>query len=320
MKILITGGAGFIGSHFVRHMVKKYSEHVIINFDKLTYAGNLERLKDIENLPNYRFVKGDVCDLNFLCYLLKDVDLIFHFAAESHVDNSIGDSLNFTRTNTLGTHILLEAARINGVKKIFHISTDEVYGDIVEGSFIENSILNPTNPYSASKAAAEMVALGYLQTYKLPIVIVRGNNVYGSHQFTEKIIPKFISRLIKGEKVTIHGDGSNIRTYINVNDFCEALHVIFEKGEVGEVYNIGTSDELTNLELTKKILSLMNKDESFIEFIRDRPFNDKRYSIDTNKIKKLGWTQKISFEKGLTETVKWYKENKSWWENLSQLS
>ncbi len=318
--MLITGGAGFIGSHFVKYMVKKYPEHQFINFDKLTYAGNLDRLEDIQNEPNYRFIKGDVCDLNFLCYILKDVDIIFHFAAESHVDNSFGDSLNFTKTNTLGTHILLEAARTNGVKKIFHISTDEVYGDILEGSFVEKSILNPTNPYSASKAAAEMVALGYIRTYKLPIIVVRGNNVYGPYQFTEKVIPKFVSRIINGEKVTIHGDGSNIRTYIHVQDFCDAVHTIFLKGEMGGVYNIGTSEEISNIELAKKILAHMGKDENWIEFVTDRPFNDRRYSIDTTKIMNLGWKPKIFFDRGLEETIRWYKENISWWKNLSHLS
>ncbi len=316
MKILITGGAGFIASHFVKYMAKKYPEYTIINYDKLTYAGDLARLKDVENEPNYRFVQGDVCDFNFLNYLLKGVTYVFHFAAETHVDNSLGDSLRFTDSNVVGTHVLLEAARANNVKKFFHMSTDEVYGDILEGYFKEDSILNPTNPYSGTKAAADMIILGYKKTYNLPIIIIRCNNVYGPYQYTEKIIPRFASNIIKGKKVPLHGDGSNIRTYIHIDDFCRAMNVIFQKGEIGEIYNIGSRDEITNLQLTKKILAQFGKDESFIEFVRDRPFNDKRYGVDITKLKSLGWEQKIPFEEGLASTVKWYEENEDWWKNL----
>lgn len=315
MNILITGGAGFMGSNFVRFVVNKYPQHNIINYDKLTYAGDLKNLKDIENKKNYKFVKKDVCDFEFLMKILKDVDCVIHLAAESHVDNSIGNSLIFTRTNTYGTHVLLEAARLNNIKKFVHVSTDEVYGDIEEGSFKEDTILNPNNPYSASKAGAEMVARAYYKTYKLPIMIVRGNNVFGPYQYPEKIISKFITNLLEDKKVPLHGDGSNIRTYIYVEDFSNALDTVFNKGKVGEIYNTGTSDEISNLELTKLILKKLGKDESYIEFVRDRPFNDKRYSIDIEKIKKLGWKQQYSFEQGLDETIEWYKKNKEWWKN-----
>ena len=315
MNILITGGAGFMGSNFVRFVVNKYPQHNIINYDKLTYAGDLKNLKDIENKKNYKFVKKDVCDFEFLMKILKDVDCVIHLAAESHVDNSIGNSLIFTRTNTYGTHVLLEAARLNNIKKFVHVSTDEVYGDIEEGSFKEDTILNPNNPYSASKAGAEMVARAYYKTYKLPIMIVRGNNVFGPYQYPEKIISKFITNLLEDKKVPLHGDGSNIRTYIYVEDFSNALDTVFNKGKVGEIYNTGTSDEISNLELTKLILKKLGKDESYIEFVRDRPFNDKRYSIDIAKIKKLGWKQQYSFEQGLDKTIEWYKENKDWWKN-----
>lgn len=319
MKILVTGGAGFIASHFVRYLVRKYPEHIIINYDSLTYAGSLARLKDIEQEPNYQFVKGDICDFNFLVHLMKGISYVFHFAAESHVGKSIGDSLRFTQTNALGTHVLLEAARINNVKKFFHMSTDEVYGDIVEGFFKSDSALNPTNPYSGSKAAGDMIVFGYKKTYNFPAVIIRCNNVYGPYQHTEKVIPKFTSNLIEGKKITVHGNGSNIRTYLHIDDFCRAMNLIFQKGEIGEIYNLGTVDEISNLELAKKILRYFGKGEDFLEFVMDRPFNDRRYGVEIDKIKNLGWTQKISLEEGLHSTIEWYEQNKNWWKNLKPI-
>ena len=247
--------------------------------------------------------------------ILKDIDCVIHLAAESHVDNSIGNSLIFSMSNTYGTHVLLEASRLNNVKRFIHVSTDEVYGDIEKGSFKEDSILNPNNPYSASKAGGEMIARSYYKTYKLPVIIVRGNNVFGPFQYPEKIIPKFITRLLENKKVPLHGDGSNIRTYIYIKDFLGALDIIFNKGVIGEVYNIGTSDEISNLELTKLILAKLDKDESYIKVVKDRPFNDKRYSIDIKKVKALGWKQQYSFEQGLNETIKWYKKNRDWWKS-----
>jgi dTDP-glucose 4,6-dehydratase len=318
MKILITGGAGFIGSNVVRHFVNKYPEHQIINYDKLTYAGNLENLKDIEKKPNYKFICGDICDFKTLKELLKDIDAVIHLAAESHVDNSIGNSLIFTMSNVYGTHALLEAARINNIKKFLHISTDEVYGDIEKGSFKEKDKLEPNNPYSASKAAAEMIVRSYYKTYKMSILMTRGNNVYGPYQYPEKIISRFITDLIENKKVPLHGNGSNIRTYIYVEDCCEAIDLVFNKGKFGEIYNIGTTDEISNLELTKKIIKLMGKDEDMIEFVKDRPFNDKRYSVDLTKINKLGWKQRHTFDEGIRKTIRWYKENPEWWKRLKK--
>lgn len=316
MKILVTGGAGFMGSHFLRYMVNKYPQHQFINFDKLTYAGNLKNVKDLEGKKNYKFIKGDICDLNLLKHIMKEVEVIFNFAAESHVDNSIFGSLEFTKTNTLGTHMLLEVARNCDIKKFIHISTDEVYGDILKGSFKEEYLLSPTNPYSASKAAAEMLVNAYYKTYKIPTIIIRGCNNYGPNQYPEKIISRFIIWLLKNEKVPLHGTGKNIRNFIHVEDFCTALDTIFQKGVIGEKYNIGTDYEISNLKLTKMILNKMGKNESFIKFIPDRPFNDKRYSVDSSKILSLGWFPKISFEAGLNQTIEWYKKNKEWWEPI----
>jgi len=316
-KILITGGAGFIGSNFIKYMLEKYPAQYI-NFDKLTYAGNKENLREIENWDNYQLIQGDLCDLNFLCHLLKDIDVIFNFAAESHVDNSIGNSLIFSKSNILGTHTLLEAARLCKVKRIIHISTDEVYGDIEEGSFKEEDKLSPNNPYSATKAAAEMIVKAYRKTYNLPIIMVRGNNAYGPYQYPEKIIPICVINPFQGKKIPLHGDGSNIRSFIYVKDFCEAVFKVFEKGEIGEVYNIGTNDEIRNIDLIKKILTKLGKDESYIEFVQDRPFNDKRYSIDLTKIKSLGWTQNTAFEEGLDKTINWYRQNQDWWKKIEE--
>lgn len=313
MKLLITGGAGFMGSNFARFMVNKYPQHEIVCYDKLTYAADLRNLEDLKDRKNFRFVNGDVCDFKFLLKILKGIDCIVHLAAESHVDNSIGNSLIFTMSNTYGTHVLLEAARLNKINSFIHVSTDEVYGDIEKGSFKEDSILSPNNPYSASKAGAEMIARSYNKTYKMPIIIVRSNNVFGPYQFPEKIIPRFITSLLENKKVPLHGDGSNIRTYIYIDDFSNALDAVFKKGEFGEIYNIGTSDEISNIELTKMILKKMGKDESYIDFVRDRPFNDIRYSIETGKIKALGWKQRHNFKKSLDKTIKWYKESRNWW-------
>lgn len=317
MKILITGGCGFIGSHIVRYFVKE-TMHDIINYDKLTYAGNLENLRDVEGAKNYRFVQGDVCNFELLRDLLKGVEAVIHLAAESHVDNSVGNSLPFTLSNTYGTHTLLEAARVNKVKRFLHVSTDEVYGDILEGSFTEEDKLEPNNPYSASKAAAEMIVRAYYITYKMPVIITRGNNVYGPYQYPEKIIPRFITNLIDGKKVPLHGDGSNIRTYQYVEDAVRAIRLVFENGKEGEIYNIGTKDEISNLELTRKILKEMGFGEEMILFVPDRPFNDKRYSLNLAKIKSLGWRQEVSFDEGLKRTIAWYKEHEAWWRPLKE--
>ena len=317
-KVFITGGMGFIGSHFVRFLLNKFPEWHIINFDKLTYAGNLDNLKDIEHYKNYEFIRGDVCNLGLLMHLLKDVDYIFHFAAESHVDNSIGNSLTFTMTDCYGTHVLMEAARLNNVKKILHVSTDEVMGDRPTGIFKEDDKLEPNNPYSASKAAAEMILNAYKMTYHLPVIIVRGNNVYGPCQHTEKLIPMCITKVLEGKKITMHGDGSYMRSFIYVEDFCESIWTAFDKGKIGEIYNLGTHDERKNIDVAKMVLKELGKDESFIEFVKDRPFNDRRYYSDLTKIKKRGWKQKVDFETGLKETIQWYKDNENWWKKVNE--
>lgn len=302
-----------MGSNFARFMVNKYPQHEIVCYDKLTYAADLRNIEDLKDKKNFKFIRGDVCDFKFLLKILNGIDCIVHLAAESHVDNSIGNSLIFTMSNTYGTHVLLEAARLSSINSFIHVSTDEVYGDIEKGSFKEDSILAPNNPYSASKAGAEMIARSYNKTYKMPIVIVRSNNVFGPYQFPEKIMPRFITSLLENKKVPLHGDGSNIRTYIYIDDFSNALDTVFRKGKFGSIYNIGTSDEISNIELTKIILKKMGKDESNIDFVKDRPFNDRRYSIETGKIKALGWKQKHSFKKSLDKTIKWYTENRNWW-------
>lgn len=315
MKILFTGGAGFIGSNCLRYFVDKYPSYEFVNFDKLTYAGNLENLKDIDEGASYNFIKGDICDLDFLVEVMQDVDAVIHFAAESHVDNSIGNSLVFTMSNTYGTHSVLEAARVAEVAKVVHISTDEVYGDILEGCSKEGDRLQPNNPYSASKAAAEMLVMSYIKTFNSPIIMTRGNNTYGPYQYPEKIIPKFATDLILDRKIPLHS-AKPIRTYLHVFDVASAIDVVFHKGVFGETYNLGTKDEFSNLEIAGKIISYFSKDDSYIEKVQDRPFNDLRYSVDIQKLTDLGWEQSISFADGLSSTLAWYEENQDWWLSL----
>lgn len=319
MKLLITGGAGFIGSNFIHFILNKYSDYEIINLDVLTYAGNLENLKDIENDPRYKFVKGNICDKDLVDNLVKDVDVIVNFAAESHVDRSILDAENFVKTNVLGTYILLEATRNNGNKRFHHISTDEVFGhlDPNDPAFNENTPYAPRSPYSASKAASDHLVRAYFSTYGLPITISNCSNNFGSYAFPEKMIPLFITNLMENKKVPVYGDGMNVRDWLYVEDHCEAIDLILQKGKIGETYCIGGNNEKTNLEITKKILELLGKDESFIEYVKDRPGHDKRYAIDFSKIKnELGWEPKVNFEEGLQKTIEWYKNNESWWKNI----
>jgi dTDP-glucose 4,6-dehydratase len=318
MKILVTGGAGFIGSNFIRLILKKYPDYKITNFDKLTYCGNLESLKDIEENKNYEFVKGDICDEKAVEKVMKEVDIVVHFAAESHVDNSIKDSYVFTRTNVIGTHILLEQARLNKIKKFIHISTDEIYGSILEGSFKEDDPMEPNSPYSSSKAGAELLARSYFVTHKLPVIITRSSNNYGPYQYPEKLIPLFTTNLIDGKKVPVYGDGMNVRDWIYVIDNCEAIDFVMHDGIIGEVYNIGGGNELPNIEITKELLKLTERDESSITYVEDRKGHDRRYSLDTDKIQKLGWKPRFSFEKALKETVDWYKSNENWWRPLKK--
>ncbi len=318
MKVLVTGGAGFIGSNFIKHILKKYPNYKIINLDKLTYCGNLNNLKEVEDNVNYQFVKGDICDKQLVIELAKDCDGIIHFAAESHVDNSIEKPDEFIKTNVLGTLSLLESARINKIKKFLHISTDEVYGSIAEGSFDESSLLHPNSPYSASKAAAEHLVTSYFVTYGVPSIITRSSNNFGQNQYPEKLIPLFITNLLEEKKVPVYGNGLNVRDWIYVKDNCDALDFIFHNGKEGEIYNIAGDNEKTNLEITKTIINLVGKDDDAIEYVKDRLGHDFRYSIKSDKIKKLGWSPKSNFEEALKETVLWYSQNKMWWDPLKK--
>jgi dTDP-glucose 4,6-dehydratase len=320
MKILVTGGAGFIGSNFIRHMVNTHPDLEIINYDILTYAGNLDNLKGIDKQSQYTFIKGDICDQALVNAALKKfpVDAIVHFAAESHVDRSITDPSAFVKTNVLGTHTLLEAARKHAVPKFIHISTDETYGSIMKGSFRETDILSPSSPYSASKAGSDLLALSYFTTYHLPVIVTRCTNNFGPYQFPEKLIPLFITNLLEGKKVPVYGTGKNIRDWIQVNDHCRAVEFLLDNGVPGEVYNIGGGIEKTNLEITEKILSLLGKDESMVQYVTDRPGHDFRYSLDSSKLRKMGWKPQYSFDDALEETVRWYRENEWWWQPLKK--
>jgi dTDP-glucose 4,6-dehydratase len=316
MKLLITGGCGFIGSNFIRYILNKYPNYSIVNLDKLTYCGNPENINDVEDNPNYKFVNGNICDEQLVNELVKDVDIIVHFAAESHVDNSIKDPFIFTKTNMIGTHNLLEAARNNDIKKFIMISTDEVYGSINDGSFTESSPFKPNSPYSSTKAAADMLARSYYKTYDLPVIITRSSNNFGPYQFPEKVVPLFITNLIEDKKVPIYGDGLNVRDWLYVIDNCEGIDFVMHKGKIGEDYNIGGGNELTNIEITKLILKELDKDESSIEYVKDRAGHDRRYSLDCSKIHALGWKPRFDFQSALKETVKWYKDNQEWWKKL----
>ncbi len=319
ISILVTGGAGFIGSNFIHYIIKKYPDYQITNLDVLTYAGNLENLKDLEENSNYKFVKGDICDEKLVNELVKDVEVVIHFAAESHVDRSIESPEDFIRTNVLGTYTLLEACKNNGGKRFHHISTDEVFGSLGldDLKFNENTAYDPRSPYSASKASSDHLVRAYFHTFNLPITISNCSNNYGPYHFPEKLFPLFITNLMEGKKVPLYGDGMNVRDWLYVEDHCSAIDAIIHQGKIGETYCIGGDAEKTNKEITYKILELMGKDESSIEFVKDRPGHDKRYAIDFSKIKKeLGWEPKVSFEEGLKKTIAWYKDNESWWKNI----
>lgn len=317
MKILVTGGAGFIGSNFIRYMLKQHPDYKIINLDKLTYAGNLENLKEAENNPNYFFVKGDICNdkaVEGICE--KGIDTIINFAAETHVDRSITDPQAFIKTDIFGTQTLLEAVNKYKIKKYIQISTDEVYGSINDGSFKETDPLDPSSPYSASKAGADLLVLAYRKTFDTPVIITRCSNNYGPNQYPEKLIPLFITNAMEDKELPIYGKGENVRDWIYVEDHCSAIDLILHKGEIGEIYNIGADQEKTNLEVTETILKALDKPKSLIKFVKDRPGHDLRYAIDSSKLQKLGWKPKYGFEKGMELTVEWYKNNEDWWEKI----
>lgn len=317
MRLLVTGGAGFIGSNFIRHIIKKYPRYKIINLDKLTYAGNLDNLKDIENNSNYTFIKGDICDRKIVDDLSKDVEAIVNFAAQSHVDRSIIDASEFLRTNIDGTYNLLETTKRHNISRFVQISTDEVYGSIGKGSFKETDPLSPSSPYAASKAAADMIVHSYRVTFNLPTIVARSSNNFGPYQYPEKIIPLFITNALEDKPLPLYGDGMNVRDWLYVVDNCEAIDLILHKGKEGEIYNIGGGNELKNIDLTRMVLKIVGKPESLIQPVKDRPGHDRRYSLDCSKIEKeLGWTPGFDFEKALEETVKWYMDNQWWWKKL----
>ncbi len=327
MNLLVCGGAGFIGSNFIRYMINKYPDYKIVNYDKLTYAGNLENLKDVENNPNYIFVQGDIVDLEYLDKVVKEHSIthVINFAAETHVDRSIhGGCKDFVLTNTLGVQMILDAVRNNNLKKFVNVSTDEVYGSLEldeERLFTEDTPIEPNMPYAAAKAGGDLMCRAYFATHKVPVVVTHCSNNYGSYQFPEKLIPFFIFKLLKGEKVPVYGDGLNVRDWIHVVDHARALDLLLHKGIPGEVYNIGVDNERNNLEITKLILKLMNLGEDRIEYITDRPGHDRRYAIDASKILSLGWNPEYNrekFEQGLKETIDWYLSNQPWVENLWQ--
>lgn len=319
MKLLVTGGAGFIGSNFIHYWLKSYPEDQVINLDKLTYAGHLESLKDVEGSPNYKFIRGDIGDAEIVRQAMVGVDVVVHFAAESHVDRSIIDPFIFIKTNVLGTAILLDAALDQKVKRFHHISTDEVYGQLGPNDppFTEGTTFAPRSPYAASKASAEHLVMAYFATYGLPITISNCADNFGPFHDPEKLIPRFITNLLEDKKVPLMGKGENIREWLYVEDHCSAIDVVLEKGKVGERYLI-SGEELTNLEVTKKILNSLGKDESYIEYVPHRLGHDFRYAIDDSKLKSLGWEKRVSFDEGLKKVISWYKENQWWWKSLKQ--
>lgn len=316
-KYLVTGGAGFIGSNYIHYLYEKYGDEIeIVNLDKLTYAGNLENLNKVQNKENYTFVKGDICNAGIVDPLVKEADVIVNFAAESHVDRSIGSPDDFIRTDVYGAFVLLEAARKHGIEKFVQISTDEVYGSIIDGSFKETDVLEPSSPYSASKAGADRLAFSYFVTYNLPVVITRCSNNYGPYQYPEKLIPLFVTNALEDKELPIYGDGRNVRDWIYVKDHCDAIEFLIHNGENGQVYNVGGGNERMNIEITDLILKHLNKPESLKKYIDDRLGHDRRYSVDTTKIRNLGWSPQHDFEEAMAFTIDWYVSHKAWWEKL----
>ncbi|PLS04324.1 dTDP-glucose 4,6-dehydratase [Neobacillus cucumis] len=320
MNLFVTGGAGFIGSNFVRYMVKQYPNYKIVNYDLLTYAGNLENLRDIENSPNYTFVKGNIGNQELVDFIVKEhkIDVIVNFAAESHVDRSISEPDVFVKTNMLGTQVLLDVARENKITKYVQISTDEVYGSLGEtGYFTEETPISPNSPYSASKAAGDLMVKAYHETYGLNVNITRCSNNYGPYHFPEKLIPLMVTNAIEGKELPIYGDGKNIRDWLHVEDHCSAIDLVVHKGEPGEVYNIGGHNERTNNEIVHLIVEKLGVSKDLIKYVEDRLGHDRRYAIDPTKIMtQLGWKPKYTFDTGIVETIQWYLDNKTWWKNI----
>lgn len=323
MKLLVTGGAGFIGGNFIHYMAERHPEDFVVNLDLLTYAGNLETVKSLDGKPNYKFIRGDIADREFIMDLFatEQFDVVVNFAAESHVDRAVLDPGIFVRTNVLGTQVLLDAAKEYKVKRYHQVSTDEVYGDLpIERTdlfFTETTPLHTSSPYSASKAGADLLVLSYYRTFQLPVTISRCSNNYGAYQFPEKMIPLMIIRALQEEKLPVYGTGENVRDWLHVEDHCHAIDLILTKGKEGEVYNIGGHNERKNLEVVRTILKELEKPESLIQFVTDRPGHDLRYAIDPSKIEaELGWTPKYTFDEGIRQTIHWYLEHKEWWERI----
>jgi dTDP-glucose 4,6-dehydratase len=321
MKLLVTGGAGFIGSNFILYWLRNHPEDSIVNFDALTYAGNLENLKEVEELPNYSFIKGNILDPKSVSEAMKGIDTVVHFAAESHVDRSILEPYQFVQTNIVGTHVLLEAAVEAGIKRFHHISTDEVFGSLQLGDtkkFDEKTVYDPRSPYSASKASSDHLVRAYYHTYGLPITITNCSNNFGPYQFPEKLIPLAITNMLEGKPIPVYGDGLNVRDWLYVEDHCRAIEVILERGRVGETYCAGgTTKDINNISIVRKILTIGGKDESCIEFVKDRPGHDRRYAISSKKIRdELGWIPQYDFDAWLEKTIEWYKNNPAWWRHI----
>lgn len=321
MKLLVTGGAGFIGSNFILYWMKNHPEDFVVNFDKLTYAGNLENLKEVEKNPNYKFINGDICNIEAVNKAMEGIDIIVHFAAETHVDRSITKPADFVMTNVVGTQVLLGAAVKNQVTKFHHVSTDEVFGSLElddTSKFNERTNYNPRSPYSASKAGSDHLVKSYFATYNLPITITNCSNNFGPYQFPEKLIPLAITNLLEGKKIPVYGDGFYVRDWLYVEDHCKAVDLVLQKGKIGETYCVGgLTEDINNLEIVKKIIRILGKDESVIEFIKDRPGHDRRYAVDWSKIKnELGWQPEHRFDEYLEKTVQWYKNNEKWWKDV----
>jgi dTDP-glucose 4,6-dehydratase len=314
VKLLVTGGCGFIGSTFVHLALGRGAS--VVNLDKLTYAGNPANVADVADHPGYRFVHADIADAEAVREAIRGVDVVLNFAAESHVDRSILDPADFIRTDVVGTAVLLAAAREAGVGRFLQVSTDEVYGSIAEGAFRESDPIEPSSPYSASKAGGDLQVLAWHTTFGMDGVITRGSNTYGPHQYPEKLIPLFITNALDGEALPVYGDGLQIRDWLHVEDHCEGIWAVMEKGEAGQVYNVGGGHEETNIEITKRILALTGADTSLVRHVTDRPGHDRRYALDTTKVRALGWEPRHSFDDGLAATVEWYRERRDWWEPI----
>jgi dTDP-glucose 4,6-dehydratase len=319
IEVLVTGGAGFIGSNFVRHALAAHPDWRITTLDNLTYAGRIETLHDLMDDPRHRFVRGDICDATTAAPLVQQSNIVVHFAAETHVDRSIHGAADFIRTDVMGTYVLLDAARqAPGLRRFVQISTDEVYGSVPTGASRETDEIKPRNPYSASKAAADRLAYSFFATYQLPVIITRASNNYGPYQFPEKIIPLFVTNAMTGQSLPLYGDGSNVRDWLHVNDHCRAVDLLIDAGTNGEVYNVGGGNEVANLHLAHRILEHLDQPATLLRPVADRPGHDRRYALDTTKLRQLGWTPQVEFETGLRETIDWYRQNEWWWRPIRE--